>query len=102
MTDQKPDEIEKNVLALMDKFSVDSEAGTDKKNFEMLKDIQKILMTRSVGGELETKEFSPFLKNFLEEFDNTYADGLPEAIIAALKNGKRADLTKDWWNKNAN
>jgi hypothetical protein len=42
---------------------------------------------------------APFLRNFFEEFDNTYAEGLPEAMITALKNGKRADLTKDWWNK---
>jgi hypothetical protein len=96
MTDTKPSEIEKEILSIMDKFTVDSNPDADRSNFESLKSRHKQLMTRAVADEFKDNEFSPFLKNCLEEFDNTYASGLSESIINALKNGNRTDLTKDW------
>jgi hypothetical protein len=91
--------IEKNIQALMGKFTTESHASTDKSNYDALKEIHSQLMKSLVSDELGKEEPSPFLRNFLEEFDNTYADGLPEAIVTALKTGKRVDLTNDWRSK---
>jgi hypothetical protein len=99
MSNKTLTEIEKDIQTLMDKFTPESNDNTDKSNYDALKNIHGQLMKDVVASEFGSEEPSPFLRNFLEEFDNTYAAGLPEAIISALKAGKRVDLTNDWWSK---
>ena len=89
-------EVEEMVLSVMNKFSADSVLQSDINNFQKLVSMQRELMKRVSQMEFQ-KPVPNFLRNFLEEFDNIYVEGLPEAIIVALKTGKRINLTKDWW-----
>jgi hypothetical protein len=92
--------IDRKILDVMNTFTDGSDTETDRRNFDALKSIQSELMTRYVAGEFDDKDISPFLHDFLREFDNTYALGLPEAMIIALKRGERVNLQSEWWKNN--
>jgi hypothetical protein len=101
MNKKEISEIEKTVHQVMDTFVTKNTDITDidRKNYALLKEIHKDSMISAVAGEFRDQEVSSFMQNFLEEFDNTYEEGLPEAIIVALKKGRKTKLTEDWWKR---
>ncbi len=96
MENKEKNELEEKIKSIMDKFTLNSSADDDQKNFELLESLQRELMLEAVNTDLRTEELSPFLKNFLREFDNIYEEGIPESIVAALKRGERMNLTEEW------
>ncbi len=93
------EETESKITEVMDSFASGPMSDDDWSNFETLKTINADLARKMSSEDHDQGEVSEFLSNFVEELDNTYADGLPEAIIVALKSGKRIGLTKDWWSR---
>jgi len=62
MENKEKNELEEKIKSIMDKFTLNSSADDDQKNFELLESLQRELMLEAVNTDLRTEELSPFLK----------------------------------------